>query len=65
MRDVDATYQTKHAGPSSEATAFAKAVKVQAKLMWAQRSNKEKKGRGADWKANMTCYNCHQKGHHA
>ena len=63
MRDVDATYQTKHAGPSPGATAFAKAVQVQAELLWAQRSNKEKKGKDVDWKVNMTCYNCHKKGH--
>lgn len=63
MRDVDATYQSKHGGPFPGAAAFAEAVQVQAELLWAQRSNKEKKGGDADWKANMTCYNCHKKGH--
>ena len=63
MRDVDATYQVKHAGPSPGAAAFAEAVQVQAELLWAQRNNKEKKGEDADWKADMVCYNCQQKGH--
>ena len=63
MRDVDATYQVKHYGPSLGAAAFAEAVQVQAELLWAQRSNKENKGGDVDWKADMVCYNCQPKGH--
>ena len=59
MRDVDATYQAKHAGPSPSPAAFANAVQVQAELLWAQRNDKEKKGGGVDWKARLMCYNCH------
>ena len=63
IRDVDATYQTKNAGPSPGAAAFSNAVQVQAELLWAQRNDKEKKDEGADWKARLMFYNCHQKGH--
>ena len=43
MRDVDATYQAKHAIPSPGAAPFANAVQVQAELLWAQRNDKENK----------------------
>ena len=59
MRDVDATYQVKHVGPSPGAAAFAEAVQVQAELLWAQRNDKEKKGGSPDWKAGLMCFNFH------
>lgn len=65
IRDVDATYHAKNAGPSLSYAPFANAVQVQTEFLWAQKSDKKKEGAAAGGKAAAVCYNCHNKGHFA
>ena len=66
MRDDDAEYQKSHATPLHGSAAFADAVKVEAELLWAQRSKDSSRPSGGRPAASHTvCYCCGDKGHYA
>ena len=66
MRDDDAEYQKSHATPLPGSAAFADAIRVQAELLWAQRSKDASRPSGGRPAASHTvCYCCGDKGHYA
>ena len=66
MRDDDAEYQKSHATPLPGSAAFAEAVRVEAELLWVQRSKDSSRPPGGRPAASHTvCYCCGEKGHYA